>query len=99
MSRVIHNRALFVARDVAFTVDSRLVAIGKFFREHPDGEVPTGFWTKSHWNRTQFRRWFVACLQDKINAHAQACPQQPRRPISHTGTLCPRSSTLTNSNG
>ena len=76
MSQVIHNCGLFVARDGSnFAVGSRLVAIGKFFREHPDGEVPTGFWTKPYWDRVHFRRWSLACLQDKINAHDPLCPK------------------------
>ena len=39
----------------------------RYFREHPDGCIPTGMWTHSRWTHAEFRKWFLERLSAKIN--------------------------------
>ena len=35
---------------------------------NPEIRVKTGLWDQPYWTAAEFRRWFLSCLQRKINA-------------------------------
>jgi hypothetical protein len=58
-----------------FTPDGKtdahtVIAVMKFFKDHPEGQVKTGIWKeKETWNYQEFKKWFYGCLLEKINSH------------------------------
>ena len=46
---------------------SKLKAVKQFLKDNPDGLVPTGRWTNPTLNREQWNKWFIDCLNRKIN--------------------------------
>lgn len=57
------------------TSKARLIRAAQFFRENPEGEISTGLWQEPYWNRSSFNRWFVGCLNDKINSKDPRFPK------------------------
>jgi hypothetical protein len=51
----------------------QLLNVARWFAENPDGEIKIGY--GEYLNREQWRRWFSACLMNKINA------SDPRFPV------------------
>jgi len=45
-----------------------ILATARAIRVNPEIRVKTGLWDQPYWTAAEFRRWFLSCLQRKINA-------------------------------
>ncbi len=45
----------------------------KLLASHPGATITTGMWDDSTWTKAQLGRWFMACLQRKINRTVSDC--------------------------
>ena len=50
-----------------WTSAGALLAVARFFREHPNGHARTGMWSEPIWTALDFHRWFLDCLGRKID--------------------------------
>jgi len=46
---------------------TKLKKIKAFLRDNPNGLIPTGRWTNPTLNKDQWQKWFMDCLNNKIN--------------------------------
>jgi hypothetical protein len=61
-------RGFFVKQgDVYKTTIRHIKLVKEFFREHPEGRIPTGIWSDQYWNKREWYRWFHRSLQAKIS--------------------------------
>ena len=45
-----------------------ILVAAREIRANPEVRVKTGLWDQPYWTAMEFRRWFLSCLQRKINA-------------------------------
>lgn len=44
-----------------------ILDVARAIRENPEVRIKTGIWYEPYWTAAEFRRWFLSCLQRKIN--------------------------------
>lgn len=49
------------------TSNKKILIAARFFKENPDGLIPSGVWDCPAWSAAQFAKWFRKCLAEKIN--------------------------------